>query len=66
MGTISHSTIDTDKTIASDNRKIQEPSGVKMLCYVILQITPKATIGRGWESPSSPKKPIFLIQLTLP
>lgn len=48
MGTISHSTIDTDKTIASDNRKIQEPSGVKMLCYVILQITPKATVGRGW------------------
>ncbi|OPJ70836.1 hypothetical protein AV530_017192 [Patagioenas fasciata monilis] len=30
--------------MASDNRKIQEPSGVRMLQYEILQITPKATI----------------------
>ena len=48
MGTISHSPIDTDKAIASDNRKIQEPRGVEMLWYTILQITPKATIRREW------------------
>lgn len=48
MGTISHSAIDTGKAIVSDNMKIQEPSGAEMLWYVILQITPKATIRRGW------------------
>lgn len=48
VGTVSHSAIDTDKAIASDNRKIQEPSGVEMLWYMTLQIAPKATVRRGW------------------
>lgn len=47
-GTISNSAIDTDKTIASDNRKIQEPGSVEMLWCTILQITPQATTTRGW------------------
>lgn len=45
MGTISHSTTDTDKAMASDTRKIQE-SPVES--DKILQITPKATIRSEW------------------
>lgn len=36
MGMITHSAKDTDKGIARNNRKIQEPCGVKMLCCMVL------------------------------
>lgn len=57
MGTIGHSAMDIDSTIASDNRKIQEPSGVEMLWWVILQITPKATARGDGKVPPHLKSP---------